>query len=137
MNEQAINTSKLTVSQPFSVVLRIGDVQISKVELDSALGVVIDRFEPQCSGGFQYAQINLPDCDDCWPMIIEHIQRIGPKFRSLQEQALIGDIFLDLADTFGANLAMHTLYVPSAVLAIIGTYGIGLELTTFLESDEE
>jgi len=87
---------------PFAAVLRLSDVAVPQCELETALGVTLDRYEPARTGPLYYAQVDIDITagsdnrfheDDFWAGIIDCIERLGPEIQTLRSDRRIERIF--------------------------------------------
>lgn len=121
----------MTSTQPFSAVLRLGGVTISKELLEERLGVKLDRFQLQRSGDVHFAQFNFPDDGCLYETITETLQKIGPPILELISEAAIGSPSLDLAFRFAENSFTHSVRLPSSVADVAGRYRIDIEVSNY------
>jgi hypothetical protein len=129
---------------PFAAVLRISDVAVAQRDLEIALGVTVDRYEPARAGSLHYGQINFTKGsegrfqeEDVWAGIIDGIDQLGPQLQTLRRNRRIGRISLDLAVSFAADLAVATYDLPSRVAEVVGRHGIDLEFSVYLASGDD
>lgn len=124
----------------FVGVLRISDVRLAQADLEAALGVESDRYEPSRTSSAHYAQIDIPvekgmPEDDVWSAVVECVQKIGPKISALKSDRLIGATCCDLAVAFG-NTYTISIGVPSYAAEAIGRHGIDIELSIYPTADD-
>jgi hypothetical protein len=117
---------------------------VSRSDLETALGVRLDRYEPARAGALHYAQIDViagnSDAfaeDDFWAGIIDCMERIGPQIQALGKDRSIGRTSVDLAVSFRDGLALATYNLPSHVAEAVGRRGIDIEFSVYLGSDDE
>ncbi|MGA7433297.1 MAG: hypothetical protein WBD33_18580 [Xanthobacteraceae bacterium] len=121
-------------SQPFSAVLRICDVAITRTALEAALQVKLDRFEVRDSGSAHYAQIAAP-CG--WSAIVDWLLTIGPQISVLRKKGAIGPAIIDLAISFDADLASLSIDLPSYAAEAIGRHGIDIEFSVYRTTERD
>jgi hypothetical protein len=126
----------LASSHPFSAVLRFSDVAISQTALEAALGTKLDRYEPAREGSLHYAQVNMPLENNAWNAIVDCIQRVGPQISALRQERLIGSTTIDLAVSFEEHLAAISVKLPSHTAEAVGRYGVDIEFSVYLSSDD-
>jgi hypothetical protein len=126
----------LAKSRPFSVVLRISDVTMTKIALEAALQIQLDRFEPARSGSLNYAQINLPAEDFGWGVVVDWIKTIGPHISALRCERLIGQTTIDLAVPFQHPSVSMSIEIPSYAAETISCYGIDIEFSVYLTNED-
>lgn len=125
----------LVTKHVLNAVFRISDVRIGRTELEAALNVTLDRYEPERRGSGHYAQIDIPDAEDVWDEIVACVQKIGEPLSTLRQKEFIGAISMDVAIAFRESLATLTVTAPSNAAAIIGRYGIDIQFSVHLTSE--
>jgi hypothetical protein len=125
---------ELTDFCPAAITLRLDDVTVSRVALESTLGVTIDRYEPGRDGTSNYAQLDLPTGTEPWPTVVERLHQFGPKVENLIAGGSIGSASLDLAVLFFDEVVAKFVTLPSHVAGAAGRYGISIELSIYRTS---
>lgn len=123
-------------SPPFSVVLRISDVAMTKSALEAALQIKLDKFELARSGSLHYAQVNVTAEDCGWSTLVDWIKIIGPQISALRRERRIGPAIIDLAYPFGPNSASMCIEMPSDAAEGIGHYGIDIQFSVYLTNED-
>ncbi len=123
---------------PFATVLRISDVKVSRLDLEARLGAPIARYQPARNGPFHYAQIYLtvadvdtPPAGDPWPVIVDCLERLGPKILALKSNGSIGRTSTDLAVSFAEKFYVVTYNLPHSVAKAAGRHGIDIDLSVY------
>jgi hypothetical protein len=127
----------LANSQIFSAVLRIGDVAVARVALETALGTTLERYGPARSGSLHYAQIGISIEQDIWGATVDCVRAIGPQLSALRQEHLIGSTCIDLAVSFAEDQMTLSVTVPSYVAEAVGQHGIDIELSVYRSVDDE
>jgi hypothetical protein len=117
-------------------VLRISEVKIAKEVLASELSMDLSRYEPERSGNGHYAQIDISDEETTWPAINACARKVGDAVISLRERGLIGLAGFDIAMELRDTAAMASVTIPSEVAALLGSYGIYIEISVYCTSEE-
>ena len=123
---------------PFVTVLRISDVKVSRVDLESRLGAPIARYESARNGPFHYAQIDFavadvdtPPAGNPWPTIVDWLDRLGPQIQALKSDGSIGPTSIDLAVSFAEKFHVVTYNLPHSVARAAGRNGIDINLSVY------
>ncbi|MDB5736045.1 MAG: hypothetical protein JWP16_2393 [Alphaproteobacteria bacterium] len=117
-------------------VLRIGDVQMTKVDLEAALNIQLDRYEPMRKTSAHYAQIDIDDDEDIWRAAIDCASKVGPTLFTLRKDGLIGSASVDLAVRFRDEMVSLTITAPSEAAAILGQYGLDIQFSVYVTSED-
>jgi hypothetical protein len=128
--------NEFDTSYVMGAVLRIGDVQMTKADLEAALNIELDRYEPMRKASAHYAQIDISEDKDIWRAIIECASKAGPPLFTLRQNKLIGSASVDLAVQFRDDMASLTLTAPSEAAALLGQYGIDIQFSVYATSDD-
>ncbi len=112
-------------------VLRLSDVVLSRVALETALGIPPDRFEAARRGSAHYAQFNLPK-GASWEEVTAFANRIGPSVQSFFQQGQIGRPSLDVALHLEEGQVSASMRIPHASAAALGRFGINLDVSAYL-----
>jgi hypothetical protein len=121
--------------QPLSIVIRIPGVTMSRSDLETALGVPLDRYEQPSDGAPGYAQIDIADDRDQWAAALECIQSIGARIRRLVSDNLIESSQMDIAVEFPSSAVMRSLEIPARLAAVTGETGMDIGISIYLTSD--
>jgi hypothetical protein len=124
-------------SKPFSAVLRISEVRITKAALEAALEARLDRYEPERSGSLHYAQVDIPVADDIWIAVVDCIGTIGSRISSLRQAGSIGAASVDLVVSFKEGSVALSIVIPSHTAETVGRYGIDIQLSIYLTSENQ
>jgi hypothetical protein len=127
-------TDRLGTQNISDAVLRLRNVNMTKVALESALGIELDRYEPARDGS-EYAQIDIPHSDNIWKALVDFAHQKGPALLSLRDDGKVGSIGVDLAVMFRDAFMGISFTVPSEAAAILGRYGIEIEFSIYRASD--
>ena len=119
------------LSPNLDAVLRLSDVALSREALEAALQMPPNRFEAARKGNSNYAQIDLPE-GASWEEVSVFAERIGPLVQSLFQQGQIGRPSLDVALHLEEGLVSASIHIPHSAAAIIGRFGIDLEVSAYL-----
>jgi hypothetical protein len=125
----------VTKDLPFVAVIRLSDVKPSREDLGAWLGCVIDRFERSRRNSGFYAQVDLADGppDEIWNRLQVLIDQTGPNLKSLRDDSAIGATVLDVGFSVG-EFAVISRSIPAEIVASLGRYGIGLEVSFYASS---
>jgi hypothetical protein len=115
-------------------VLRISEVRMTKVALETELKTELFRYEPARSGDGHYAQIDIPDRKDIWVSVIDCVQGFGEALISLRQRGQIGAMSIDVGVPFRDDAAMKSVIVPSEVALVLGKYGVDIEISIYRTS---
>jgi hypothetical protein len=118
-------------SQPLSIVIRFGDVAISRTELERALGCELSRYEPNSARSTHYAQIDVAEATDYWSAALEKIQALPSTIGQLISDGSIGSICLDVAIAFPDKVMSTSSIVPFALAEAVGRLGVDIELSIY------
>lgn len=110
---------------------------MSKPDLEAALQIELDRFEPDRPDLLSYAQVNAPAEDCSWSAVTDWIKLIGPRISALQREHLIASANIDVAIPFYTNLASISVELPSYVAETVGHFGIAIEFSIYLTNEDE
>ena len=69
--------------QPLSIVIRIPDVTLSRSDLETALGLPLDRYEQPTDHASGYAQIDIPDGQDQWAAAVDCVRSVRDPIQRL------------------------------------------------------
>ena len=120
-----------------AAVLRIDATSMTREALEAALGTALERYEPSRHAETSYyAQVDIPAEYDTWNALTRWTETIGPKLSTLRKNRLVGATSIDLAVTFAEGKANLSLVVPSYVATTVGGYGIDIEFSVYLVTEE-
>jgi hypothetical protein len=117
-------------------VLRIGDVQMTKADLEAALNIGLDRYEPMRKSSAHYAQIDISDDKEIWHAISDCVSKVGSSLFTLRQDGLIGSTSVDLAVRFREDLLSLTITAPSEAASALGQYGIDIQFSVYATSED-
>lgn len=117
--------------QPMSIVVRIADVSIRRSELETALNLVLDRYETDRRGVSNYAQIHIEDEVDYWAAAHRMLLQLKDKLQALSSAGSIGALSLDAALPFHDDLMAGSTVIPSALAQLTGEIGIDIEISIY------
>lgn len=122
--------------QPLSIVIRIPNVTLSRSDLETALGLSLDRYEPTTDHATGYAQIDIPDDRDQWAAALDCAQSLCEPFQRLVAESLIGSPGFDVAAGFPSSALSKSLAIPAQLAAAAGEAGMDIEISVYrTESD--
>jgi hypothetical protein len=117
--------------QPFSAVLRIAGIVLTKAALEAALQAKLDRYEPAKVGSTYYVQLDVPNESGSWSAVVDYIDVIGPRLATLRKEQHIGTATIDFAVAFHDDLAAFSVVVPGHVAETIGRHGIDTGISVY------
>jgi len=117
--------------QPLSIVIRIPDVTLSRVDLETALGLLLDRYEQPTDSGAGYAQIDIADDGDQWAAALDCVQSTHDPIQRLVSKSLIGSRCLDVAAGFPSSALSTSLTVPAGLAAVAGETGMDIDISIY------
>jgi hypothetical protein len=123
-------------TRPPMFVIRFGEVAIDKEELTGALEIELDRYEPTRDGSSRYAQISMSNDAKAWPEVVEFLETVGPRIKSLIELRLIGSASIDFAIKFPSDAATISSRIPATVAKHAGLNKIDIETSIYPTSTE-
>ena len=113
-------------------VIRLPHIVRPREEIEAALGVALDRFEPYRRGGVgQYGQLN-PPIDGGWAGLASLLAKVGPGLRACVARGDMGTPEVDVGRTVAVDIAASSLRVPNAVLSAIAEFGLDLVVSTYV-----
>ena len=118
-------------------VIRLADVALSREELESTIGVGLDRYEPSRRGTSHYAQVSLSDTVVQWPAVVEFLERVAPRIADLISHRIVGSASIDFAIYAKAETLLHSVKVPAQVASLAGQNLISLEMSFYLVADAD
>jgi hypothetical protein len=122
---------KVVNPQPLSIVIRIPDVTLSRADLETALGLPLDRYEQPADSASAYAQIDIPDGGDQWAAALDCVQSVRDPIQRLVSESLIGSPSLDVAAGFPSSALSTSLTVPARLAAAAGETGIDIDISIY------
>ena len=121
---------------PPEFVIRLGDVALNRDELESTIGVGLDRYEPSRKGTKHFAQISLSDTASPWPAVVEFLEKVGPRIADLIRHRMIGSASIDFA-IYAKAEAFTFVTVPAQVAALAGQNLIDVEMSFYPGAPED
>jgi hypothetical protein len=121
----------MSITQPISIVVRFTDVSIARSELEAALNLVLDRFEPHRGRQANYAQIYIAEEADYWAAAHRALLPLKDKLQALHSAGSIGALSIDAAVPFRDNLMATYMMIPSALAQLAGQIGIDIEISIY------
>jgi hypothetical protein len=121
--------------QPLSIVIRMPGVTVSRSDLETALGIPVDRYEQPSDRAPGYAQIDIADDRDQWAAALECIQSLGARIQRLVSDNLVGSSQMDIAVEFPSSAIMRSLEIPARLAAVTGETGMDIGISMYLTSD--
>jgi hypothetical protein len=100
-------------------VIRMSGVSLRQRELETTLGITLDRYEP--SDDSSYAQVGMRQGGDDWSSVAEFLEMIGPRVKELIGRRAIGSATMDVALPFRDNMAAISLKLPARI-ALLARY---------------
>jgi hypothetical protein len=79
------------------------DVSLSQQELETALGIALDRYEPSRHGTLHYAQVCMAHDASDWSAVAEFLELSGPRIKELSDRRAIGAATMDFHLPFGTT----------------------------------
>ena len=117
-----------------SFVIRMSDVRLSQQELETALGIALDRYEPSRHGSLHYAQVCMEHGAADWSAVAEFLELIGPRIKELSGRRAIGAATMDFHLTFWDNKVAISSKLPARVASLAGQNLIDIETSVYLTS---
>ena len=117
-------------------VIRLAEVRVSRVELESVLGVELDRYEPSRRGSTHHAQLSMNGGDE-WTAVVEFLKNVGPRIEDLIRRGLIGSASMDF-EIFvpTGRVANFSVPIPAQVASVAGQNRIDIEVSFYPVSEE-
>lgn len=113
----------LMTSYPIAIVIRLAGLSISRSALEQALGLQLDRYEPDGRHG-PYAQIDVDDSPDVWDAVSRLLSLCGTQIFHLVETGAISSASLDVAVTIRENNAATYCVIPRLIVEASGRAGM-------------
>jgi hypothetical protein len=117
--------------QPLSIVIRIPGVTLPRSDLETVLGLLLDRYEQPSDRAPGYAQIDIADDRDQWAAALDCIQSIGARIQRLVSDNLIGSSQVDVALGFPSSALSTSLTIPARLAAVAGETGIDIAISVY------
>jgi len=117
--------------QPLSIVIRIPRVTLSRSDLETELGLSLDRYEQPSDRAHGYAQIDTADDRDQWAAALDCVQSIGARIRRLVSDNLIGSSHMDVAVGFPSSAVSTSLAIPARLAAVAGETGMDIAISVY------
>ena len=121
----------MSTALPFSVVLRLSGIELSKADLESRLKAGVERYSPDKGG---YAQLSVEEEKPDWKIIDAFLERLGPAVSGLCISGVVRSACLDLAFGFSEGLALASYTLPSRTAALAGSCCINVMFSICLTS---
>lgn len=120
-----------------SFVIRMSDVRLSQQELETALGIALDRYEPSRHGTLQYAQVCMAHDAPDWSAVAEFLELIGPRIKELSDRQAIGAATMDFHLPFWDDKVAIYLELPARIALLAGQNLIDIETSVYLTSSRD
>jgi hypothetical protein len=117
--------------QPLSIVIRIPDVTLSRSDLETALGLPLDRYEQPTDHASGYAQIDIPDGQDQWAAAVDCVRSVRDPIQRLVSERLIGSPGLDVAVAFPSSVISTSFAIPARLAAAAGEAGLHIDISVY------
>ena len=117
--------------QPMSIVIRIANVVIPRVDLEAALDLALDRYESDRKGLSNFAQINIEEEADYWAAASRTMLQLKDKLQALSSAGSIGAMSLDAGLLFHDDLMAGSILIPSRLAHLAGQTGIDIEISVY------
>jgi hypothetical protein len=119
-----------------SFVIRMSDVRLSQQELETVLGIALDRYEPSRHGALHYAQVCMAHDAADWSAVAEFLELIGPRIKELSDRRAIGAATMDFHLPFWDNKIATSSTLPARIALLAGQNLIDIETSVYLTSSE-
>ena len=123
----------MTNKQPLAIVIRIPDVTLSRADLETALGLPLDRYEQRSDGTSAYAQIQMIRTNGL--LALDCVQSVGDRLQRLVSENLVGSPQMDIAVGFPSSAVMKSLTIPARLAAATGESGMEIGISIYSTSD--
>src|SRR6266849_5951116 len=103
--------------QPLAIVIRMPNVTLSRSDLETALGLPLDRYEQPTDRATGYAQIDIPGDRDQWAAALDCVRSVREPVQRLVAESLIGTPGFDVAVGFPSSALSKSLAIPAQLAA--------------------
>ena len=114
----------------------MSDVHLSQQELETALGIALDRYEPWSHGSLHYAQVCMAHDAADWSAVAEFLELIGPRIKELSDRRAIGATTMDFHLPFWDNKVAISSTLPARIALLAGQNLIDIQTSVYLTSSE-
>lgn len=112
-------------------VIRLRNVALPRDEIESKLGLPLDRFESSKRDKGSYGQLNIA-AEGGWTGLITLMDHVGPAIRDCVERREMGKPEVDVGWAVGGYIVASSLCIPPAVTAAVARFGFKLVVSAYL-----